>query len=401
MVRRQRRRRRRQRRGDDRARDRRRGAQRRRAATCAPTPASSASASSLAWFVSGGGLCAERRIPRRLHSVESGPVSASFPILTVLVLRRWRGRPASCSPGTSAARAGQARRLVWRRSSPARSACGCSPPSTAAKPGSSSCPSTSGSSTGASRGTSASTASRCCSSCSPASCSRWRSSTSDPHHDAKPYFAWMLLLEAGLLGSFLSLDLFVFFIFFEIVLVPMYFLIGGWGYGDRVYAATKFFLFTMFGSAFMLVGIIATVLLGRRYGVGEITFDLVTLAEQADVPDDHGALAVLRLRHRLRHQGAGVPVPHLAPRRPHPGAHRRLGDPRRRDAEARHLRAAALRPLPLPGGRLLGPPAAAHPRRHRHHLRGDRGDDADATSNASSPTRRSPTSASSSSARSP
>jgi NADH-quinone oxidoreductase subunit M len=112
--------------------------------------------------------------------------------------------------------------------------------------------------------------------------------TSDPHHDEKPYLAWLLLLEAGMMGSFLSLDLFVFFIFFEIVLVPMYFLIGGWGYDNRVYAATKFFLFTMFGSAFMLVGILATVLLGRRYGVGEITFNLVTLAETAQFPATTG-----------------------------------------------------------------------------------------------------------------
>ncbi|MGE0000223.1 MAG: Fe-S-binding domain-containing protein, partial [Ilumatobacteraceae bacterium] len=57
----------------------------------------------------------------------------------------------------------------------------------------------------------------------------------DPHHDHKRYLAWMLLLEAGMMGSFLSLDLFLFFVFFEIVLVPMYFLIGGWGYDDRVY----------------------------------------------------------------------------------------------------------------------------------------------------------------------
>jgi len=106
----------------------------------------------------------------------------------------------------------------------------------------------------------------------------------DPHHDDKPYLAWLLLLEAGCIGSFLSLDLFLFFIFFEIVLVPMYFLIGGWGYGDRVYAATKFFLFTMFGSAFMLVGIVATAFLARSNGVGEVTFDLVTLAEQATFP---------------------------------------------------------------------------------------------------------------------
>jgi NADH-quinone oxidoreductase subunit M len=61
----------------------------------------------------------------------------------------------------------------------------------------------------------------------------------DPHHDEKRYFAWLLLLEAGVMGSFLSLDLFLFFIFFEIVLVPMYFLIGGWGYDSRVYAATN------------------------------------------------------------------------------------------------------------------------------------------------------------------
>ena len=57
-----------------------------------------------------------------------------------------------------------------------------------------------------------------------------------------------------MMGIFLSLDLFLFFVFFEIVLVPMYFLIGGWGYEGRVYAATKFFLYTMVGSAFMLVG---------------------------------------------------------------------------------------------------------------------------------------------------
>lgn len=100
----------------------------------------------------------------------------------------------------------------------------------------------------------------------------------DPHHDMKPYLAWLLMLEAGVMGSFLSLDLFVFFIFFEIVLVPMYFLIGGWGYGERIYAATKFFIFTMFGSAFMLVGILATVMLSREQ-LGGITFDLVQIAE--------------------------------------------------------------------------------------------------------------------------
>src|SRR5690606_2575285 len=84
-----------------------------------------------------------------------------------------------------------------------------------------------------------------------------------PAHDPKPYYAWLLLLEAGCLGVFVALDLFMFFVMFEIVLVPMYFLIGGWGYGNRVYAALKFFLFTMFGSIFMLVGIVATAFLHR------------------------------------------------------------------------------------------------------------------------------------------
>ncbi|MEO7430174.1 MAG: NADH-quinone oxidoreductase subunit M, partial [Acidimicrobiales bacterium] len=108
----------------------------------------------------------------------------------------------------------------------------------------------------------------------------------DPHHDEpgkdKRYLSWMLMLEAGVMGSFISLDLFLFFVFFEIVLVPMYFLIGGWGYDNRVYAATKFFVFTMFGSAFMLVGTIATAFLAKSNGVGKITFDLVEIAEKAN-----------------------------------------------------------------------------------------------------------------------
>ena len=102
----------------------------------------------------------------------------------------------------------------------------------------------------------------------------------DPHHNETSYFAWMLLLQAGVMGSFLALDLFLFFVMFEIVLVPMYFLIGGWGYDQRVYAATKFFLYTMAGSAFMLVGIIATVSLAQR-DLGVVTFDLVRIAEGA------------------------------------------------------------------------------------------------------------------------
>jgi NADH-quinone oxidoreductase subunit M len=104
----------------------------------------------------------------------------------------------------------------------------------------------------------------------------------DPHHDVKPYTAWLLLLETGVLGSFLSLDLFLFFLFFELVLVPMYFLIGGWGYEARVKAATKFFIYTFFGSAVMLVGMLATVFFYEK-ATGEITFNLVTIAESQSI----------------------------------------------------------------------------------------------------------------------
>jgi NADH-quinone oxidoreductase subunit M len=84
------------------------------------------------------------------------------------------------------------------------------------------------------------------------------------------------VLEAGCLGVFLALDLFLFFVFWEIVLVPMYFLIGGWGYERRVYAALKFFIYTMSGSALMLVGILALVFLHANHH--PLTFDLQTLA---------------------------------------------------------------------------------------------------------------------------
>ena len=101
----------------------------------------------------------------------------------------------------------------------------------------------------------------------------------DAEHSPKPYYAWMLILEAGCLGTFVALDLIMFFVFFEIVLVPMYFLIGGWGHGRRAYAATKFFLFTMFGSALMLVAIVALAFLHSSGSGGDVTFDLVTIAE--------------------------------------------------------------------------------------------------------------------------
>ena len=102
-------------------------------------------------------------------------------------------------------------------------------------------------------------------------------------HDPKQFICWMLLLEAGCLGTFLSLDLFFFFVFFEIVLLPMYMIIAGWGHTNRVYAALKFFIFTLTGSGFLLVSILALVVLNARHS-GITTFDLATLRAAASDP---------------------------------------------------------------------------------------------------------------------
>ncbi|HUY64759.1 MAG TPA: NADH-quinone oxidoreductase subunit M, partial [Acidimicrobiales bacterium] len=79
------------------------------------------------------------------------------------------------------------------------------------------------------------------------------------------------------LGSFVSLDLILFFLFFELTLVPVYFLIAGWGYARRAYAAIKFFVYTFIGSAFLLVGIVAVAFIHQRQ-TGHLTFDLVALS---------------------------------------------------------------------------------------------------------------------------
>src|SRR6267154_1033833 len=72
----------------------------------------------------------------------------------------------------------------------------------------------------------------------------------------KEFFAFLLLLEFGLVGVFCALDFFLFYVFWEVALVPMYFLIGIWGHDRRIYAAVKFFLYTMAGSVLMLGAII-------------------------------------------------------------------------------------------------------------------------------------------------
>src|SRR5919206_3663218 len=96
-------------------------------------------------------------------------------------------------------------------------------------------------------------------------------------HNPKAFLALILLLEVGMNGTFVAQDLILFFIFFEIVLLPMFFMIGVWGGPNREYASIKFFLFTLFGSALMLLSFLALFFKSTAPGGGH-TFDMTILS---------------------------------------------------------------------------------------------------------------------------
>ena len=178
----------------------------------------------------------------------------------------------------------------------------------------------------------------------------------------KPYMICMLLLETGMLGVFCALDLVLFYVFWEVMLIPMYFLIGVWGGERRIYAAVKFILYTMVGSLLMLVAILYLFHLN-----GGTTFDYLQIARNlasgaVRITIQRGVLAVHGVSARLCHQGAVVSVSYLAPGCTRRGSHGRIGHSGRRAAEDGHVRPAALLParsslprrwLPLPICRLL------------------------------------------------
>jgi NADH-quinone oxidoreductase subunit M len=101
----------------------------------------------------------------------------------------------------------------------------------------------------------------------------WGSITKHP----KEYIIAMLVLESAMIGAFISLDLLLFYIFFELMLLPMYLIIGVWGGKNRIYAAIKFFLFTIFGSLLMLLGIIYLVFQGMHQSGGTPSFAITDL----------------------------------------------------------------------------------------------------------------------------
>ena len=98
--------------------------------------------------------------------------------------------------------------------------------------------------------------------------------------NAKSFIMLMLVLQVGMAGSFIAQDLILFFVFFEVVLLPMYFMIGVWGGDDRQYASLKFFLYTMFGSALMLVAFLALF-----FQTGAESFSFAHLAEAGALID--------------------------------------------------------------------------------------------------------------------
>ena len=154
----------------------------------------------------------------------------------------------------------------------------------------------------------------------------------------------MLLLEAGMIGVFVALDLFLFYVFWEAMLIPMYFLIGIWGHDRRIYAAVKFFLYTIAGSVLMLVAFLVLYRDTRRR-----TFDIPTLVDAR--PCDPELQTWLFLAFAL---AFAIKVPMWPFHTWLPDAHveapdRRLGDPGGRAAEDGRLRLPAPRDPALPG----------------------------------------------------
>ena len=105
------------------------------------------------------------------------------------------------------------------------------------------------------------------------------------------FFISLLVLETGMIGVFAAMDLFLFYVFWEIQLIPMYFIIGIWGGERRIYAAIKFFLYTFAGSVLMLVAILAIVFWYSSHG-NPVTFDILTL-QKAGFPSNVQSWAFL------------------------------------------------------------------------------------------------------------
>src|SRR6516164_8203163 len=99
----------------------------------------------------------------------------------------------------------------------------------------------------------------------------------------KEYYIFLLVLQTGMLGALMALDFLLFFLFWEVMLVPMYFLIGIWGSANRLYSAIKFFLYTLVGSVVMLLGILALYFYNHQV-TGVYTFDITQFHQLTNLP---------------------------------------------------------------------------------------------------------------------
>ncbi len=189
----------------------------------------------------------------------------------------------------------------------------------------------------------------------------------------KGYYAMFLLLQTGMVGVFISLDFFLFYVFWELVLVPMYFIIGVWGGPRKLYAAIKFFLYTLAGSVLMLLGIL-TLYFQYHAQFNKYTFQIADLM-QLDHAAGFAAVGVLGLLHRFRDQSAHVPVPHLAAGCARGGAHGGLRHPGQRAPEDGNLRIhpllAAARPESVGQRDHRADSGGAFHRRHRLRRAGE------------------------------
>src|SRR2546426_4228054 len=123
------------------------------------------------------------------------------------------------------------------------------------------------------------------------------------HDRVKEYYVFMLMLQVGMLGVFISLDFFLFYVFWEVMLVPMYFLIGVWGGPRKLYAAIKFFLYTLGGSVLMLLGIIAILF---HHAQGHASEALAGVAAHSPYTFDIPVLTSFLQAHPME-AGPGVP----------------------------------------------------------------------------------------------
>ena len=127
----------------------------------------------------------------------------------------------------------------------------------------------------------------------------------------KGYFALLMLLEVGTNGCFVALDFFLFYVFWEVMLLPMYFLIGIWGGARREYAAIKFFLYTFFGGVLMLVALVA-IYMASGYGDAEPTFNLLKLAVMAKDPESPFEALEGEIREPRLHRNSSMGWAYLA-----------------------------------------------------------------------------------------